>query len=66
MVLPPNNLSINLINKLGEGNFDKNIIGVAFPKVAEDKTFESNQRRYIVGDSSYINFVLIMLVYLLD
>jgi len=58
LILPPNVLCMNLFNKMGKGNFDKNVFGVAFPELLNKSVFNTKQTQYIIGNNSYFNLVL--------
>ena len=58
LLLPPNDLFVNLINIMAEGDFDRSVIGAAFPNLIEDKIFSKKRSQYIIGGNACINMVL--------
>ncbi len=58
LLLPTDELFINLLNIMAKGNFDRKILGVAFPELLNNKIFDEKQTQYILGNKSYINLVL--------
>jgi hypothetical protein len=58
LLLPPIDLFIRLVNEMAEGDFDRKVIGAAFPDLIEDKVFSKKRNQYSIGDNAYINMVL--------
>ncbi|MBU3188768.1 hypothetical protein K9O30_06285 [Clostridium bowmanii] len=58
LLIPQKDCFINLLNLMGTGDFDRKIIGVAFPELLENQIFNKKQTQYIVKDNTYINLVL--------
>lgn len=58
LLMPPSVMCINLVNAMGEGNFDRRVIGAAFPELIDHKMFSQKQTEYIDGTNTYINLVL--------
>jgi len=58
LLIPPTTFYINLINAMGEGNFDRRVIGAAFPELIDNKMFNEKQTKYMLGNNTYINLVL--------
>lgn len=58
LLLPPNDLFVNLINIMAEGDFDRKVLGAAFPNLIEDLVFSKKINQYIVGCNAYINMLL--------
>ncbi len=58
LLVPPNIFFINLLNLMGKGDFDKNIIGAAFPELLNNSVFNKKETQYIIGNNSYFNLIL--------
>ncbi|MBU3176301.1 hypothetical protein KPL47_07945 [Clostridium estertheticum] len=58
LLLPPIDLFIKLINEMAEGDFDRKVIGDAFPDLIEDKVFSKKRNQYLIHGNAYINMVL--------
>jgi hypothetical protein len=58
LLMPPSVMCVNLVNAMGEGNFDRRVIGAAFPELIDHKMFSQKQTKYMDGTNTYINLVL--------
>ncbi|WP_298836366.1 hypothetical protein [Clostridium sp.] len=58
LVMPPSTVCMKILNAMGEGDFDRKVIGAAFPELLENKVFNKKQNKYMVGANTYINLVL--------
>ena len=58
LIIPPSAMSINLLNTMGDGNFDRRVISAAYPELIDHKMFSQKQNKYMDGINTYVNFVL--------
>jgi len=58
LIIPPNDKGINLLDAMGEGSFDRRVIGAAYPELIDHKMFNQKQTKYIDGTNTYVNLVL--------
>lgn len=58
LVLPCTKAYLTLLNKLGEGDFDKNILGSVYPEIRGNKQLNMKDCKYIINNATYINMVL--------
>lgn len=58
LIIPPSAMNINILNTMGDSNFDRRVIGAAFPELIDHKMFSQKQNKYMDGINTYINFVL--------
>ncbi|MBU3217802.1 hypothetical protein LL033_10005 [Clostridium estertheticum] len=58
LLLPPIDLFVKLTNEMAEGDFDRRVIGAAFPDLIEDKVFSKKRNQYLIDGNAYINMVL--------
>ena len=58
LVMPPSSVCMKILNAMGEGKFDRKVIGATFPDLLENKMFNKKQNKYMIGSNTYINLVL--------
>jgi len=58
LIMPPSVICIRLLNAMGEGDFDRRVIGTAYPELIENRIFYKKQNKYMLGNNTYINLVL--------
>lgn len=58
IILPRKEYFMELLNELGQRDFDAKILGKAFPTIAGHEVFKEKRVQYMIGNNVYMNMIL--------